>query len=644
MHEYGAYNTKSVDLAWWDLPAETVDGTKAKHEALFDLVKALEEDQIDVHFTNQLNARLYSNREPMMFQWNSTLISSVRPLTPNKDNVVQAVVDTLVARIGSMKPKATIYTRGADFDAYLRGRQLDKYLWGQFQWLKIHRLGRLVFRDSLVYGTGFLKLYIDENKEIAAERINPDEVIVDQRECVSDLEPQQMHHRRLMSRAALIKKFPQHKATIQACQTRDDWSYTSYRSPADEQIVVIETWRPGSEHAICIENCTLLSEKFEAKRAPLIPLRWSDALSGFYGRSVVSDLVGYQTDLNKLAQVISIGQEAMCVPRVFLKQGSDILDTQFDNEIGKIIRMRGLEVPEATTWNAFNPEIYNERERLWTRAHESQGVSQMASMNKLPTQARLDSSDALREYNAINDERFNDRVQGLEEWYLTVAEGIVNLSKELYTKFKVSSKAMWRSANLVAQIDWSECDLDRDKYIMHISASSVLNMTPAARKDRLAFWLDRQLITPEQFKAWSGEPDLEALAQLESASHDAVLADIDSMLRGKTDKTPDPQMNLAYCIKIVNGTYLHIRSLGAPEKILTIFRVWLLTAEALLNQPVPGDSVGMDPAMMMDPAAMGAPGMWAGDPGAPGMGVPQMVPRTGALGAPPMPTGAGVPA
>lgn len=647
MLDYGAYNTKPVEQAWHECPVETDDGSPAKHQALFDHVRALEEDQIDVHFCNQLNARLYSNREPMMFQWNSALISSVRPLTPNKDNVVQSVVDTLVARVGSMKPKATVYTRGADFDVYRRGRNLDKYLWGVFQWLKIHRIGRQVFRDALVYGTGFLKLFVDENNEIAAERVNPDEIIVDQRECVSEPTPQQVFHRRLMSRAALRKKFPKHAARITACQTNGDYQYTSYRTPADEQLVVIEAWRMGVEHTIAIENATLFTEAYHHDKAPLVDLRWCDPLTGYYGKPVVSDLLGYQTDLNKLAFDIRSGHDVMCVPRVFIDQGTEIVETQLDNEIGKVIKYRGSNTnpPQAITWTAFNPEIYNERERLWTRAHESQGISQMASTNKLPTQARLDSSEALREYNAQNDERFNDRVQALEEWYLAVAERIIELSIDLYKNRKVNTKTMWRSGNLVDQIDWAKCDMRRDKFVLQISASSVLNMTPAARKDRLAFWLDRQLITPEQFKAWSGEPDLEALAQLESASHDAVIADIDMMLDGRTDRGPDPQMNLAYCFKVVNNTYLHIRSLEAPERILRIFRTWLLTAEAMLNQPVPAPQpagMGIDPAMM-DPAMAGAPGMWAGDPGAPGMGVPQMVPRVGALGAPPMPVGAGVP-
>lgn len=635
----------SQTTPWHELGPEPEYDKQALHESLFQHVRALEEDQLDVHFMNTLNARLYSNREPMSFQWNSALLSSVRPLTPNEDNVVQSVVDTLVARIGSMKPKATVYTRGADFKVYRKGRNLDKYLWGQFQHLGVHRLGRRVFRDALVYGTGFLKLCVDANDELRAERVNPDEVIVDQRECVSDEYPLQIHHRRLMSRSALLKKFPQHRGKILEAQS-DAFQYTSYKSPADEQIVVIESWRMGVRHAIAIENCTLFSEAYKHDRAPFVILRWNDALSGFYGRSVVGDLVGYQIRLNKLNANIDAGQDLMCVPRIFLNQGSELLDTRLDNRIGKVTKGRWApgDEPKAITWAAFNAEIYNERERLWARAHESQGVSERASQNKMPSQWRADSSEALREANAQEDQRFNDRVQSLEEWYLEVAEQIVRLSADLYRGKKVNKAVAWRSGNLVQQIEWKDVDLDRDRYVMQISASSVLNMTPAARKDKLAFWLDRQLITPAQYKAWSGEPDLEAMAALEAASHEAIMADIDDMLDGATDRGPDPHMDLGYCIGVVNSTYLHIRSLRAPEQIQQIFRTWLLAAEALVNQPVPAPAgPAMDPGAV-DPVTgmpLGAP-QSAGELGPPGMGVPPMVRRPGELSPPAMPVGAGV--
>ncbi len=622
---------------WFDAEVAPTDGSEPRHKRLFNHVRSLETDQMDVHTANMLNARLYSNREPLAFFWGGSLISSIRPLTPNTDNVVQAVVDTLVARVGSMKPKATVYTRGADFATYRRGRNLDKYLWGEFQSLGIHRLGRMVFRDALIYGTGFMKLGVDTlRKEICAERVNPDEVIIDQRECVSDEQPRTWHHRRLVSRVALCGLYPEYEETIEDAQGRD-YQYTSYRVPDYDHIVVIETWKlpsnPGAKdglHTIVIENATLFSEVWEADTAPLIALKWSNPLSGFYGRSVVGDLVGYQVRLNKLNFDIEWGQDVMCVPRVFVDAGSSFLGTRLDNDIGKEIRYRGTK-PEVEVWPAFNPEIYNERERTWTRAHESQGVSQMSSSNKMPDGWRADSSDAIREMSGHEDERFNDRVQALEEWYLDVAREIIRASADLYRNLKVNNKTAYRSSNVVEQIDWKQCDLDADRFVLQIAASSVLNMTPAARRDKINFWLDRQLITPEEYKSMSGEPDLENIAQLAAASHDAIANGIDKMLDGDTGQSPDPHMNLSYGITLVNNTYLHIKSLDAPEEIQDVFRTWLLTAESLVNQPVPaaptGPVMGPDGQPGLPPPQAGPPGaaMTAGPPGPPGMGVPPMV-------------------
>jgi hypothetical protein len=629
-----------VQGAWHECPVEPEGDTAhltPRHQALFSHVRALEEDQMDVHASNMLNARLYSNREPMSFQWNSALTSSIRPLTPNTDNVIQAVVDTLVARIGSMKPKATIYTRGADFSVYRRGRALDKYLWGEFQSLGIHRMGRQVFRDALVYGTGFIKIGVDrKRKQICAERVNPDEVIIDQRECVSNQQPGTYHHRRLVSRMALKKLYPKYTATIDDAQV-ENFQYTSYRTPAAEQIVLIETWKLPSCHGagdglydVSIENATLHSSKYTHDKPPLIPLKWSDPLTGFYGRSVVGDLVGYQVRLNKLNFDIEWGQDVMCVPRVFVDQGSAFTGTRLDNDIGKEIRYRGVK-PEVEVWPAFNPEIYNERERTWTRAHESQGVSERSVGSKMPEGWRADSSEAQREQTSYEDERFNDRVQALEEWYLDVAREIIRCSADLFENESFSNTTKFRSANVVQQIDWKDCDLDADKYVMQIAASSVLNMSPAARRDKINFWLDRQLVTPEQYKGMSGEPDLEAISQLQAANNDAISNMIEKMLDGDTGQSPDPHMNLAMAIEMVNNSYLHIKSLDAPEGVQQIFRVWLLTAESLVNQPVPaapsGPVMGPDglPGMPAPGMPPGAP-MSAGPPGPPGMGVPPMLP------------------
>lgn len=630
--------------AWYESEANPLDGTEPIHNSLFSQVRAIEEDQLDIHTMNTLNARLYSNREPLSFSWDNALVLSMQPLTSNKDNVVQAVVDTLVARIGSMKPKATVYTRGADFDVYKRGRNLDKFLWGEFTSLQIHRLGRKVFRDALVFGTGFLKLHkvgVGAEARIVAERINPDEIVIDQRECISDDYPMQFHHRRLISRATLRSLYPKFEKEIGECQT-GGYQYTSYRTPSEEQIVFIESWKlpdkPGGKGkwVRCIQNCTLEEHEYNHDRAPFVILRWSEPLSGFYGRSVVGDLIGYQVSLNQINEDIEWGHDLMCKPRIFIDQATEFLDTRLDNEIARIVKYRGV-MPEAITWPAFNAEIYNERDRLWMRAHEQQGVSQMSSGSKMPDGWRADSSDALREANLIEDQRFNDRVQGIEEWYLDVARELIRLTAELHKNDGIDYSVAYKSNNVVKQINWSECDMEADRYIMQIMASSVLNMSPAARRDKLNFWLDRQLITPDQYKAWSGEPDLEQIASMAAASYDAVGDQIDMMLDGEVGISPDPHMNLGPAIQLVNETYLHLKSLKAPEEILTLFRTWLLVAESLMNQRVPAPADPNAAAMAAEP---GAVPLSAGTPNdLPGMGVPPMMARPGELSPSPLPNG-----
>lgn len=628
--------------SWWECAEGTGVGDDLKHRKLFTHVKGLEEDQADIHQMNSLNSMLYTNRELMTFNWDEQTTASFRPLNANLENVIQSVLDTLVSRVGKNRPKATIVTRGADFDVYLKGRQLDRYLWAEFLRQDVHKKGESVFLDSMIYGTGVLKVDIDAyDNELFCERVCPDEIVVDQRECVSCTEPQQLHHRRLVSRLWLLETYGdsddsgQITLAIKNAQARG-FSYTSYRNPAEDQIVVIESWklptRKGSSdgrHTICIENATLLDEAYTRDCFPFVFLRWNEPKQGgFYGRSLVEDLTGYQIRLNELHEVIRLGQDLMCIPRVWVDQGSAVMGSKFDTTIGRVMSYRGT-LPEALTWQAFSAEIYNERDRIKASAFEFAGVSQFSAQNKLPSQARLDSSEALREYNAIEDERFNHQAQAFEAFYIDLAKHLLELSKELYAGRSVDRENSYRSRFLVKQIKWSEVDLEADAYVMQVSASSIINMSPAARKDKLNEWAAAGVITQEQYKAWSGEPDLERLADLMSASNDYIEYEIDRMLDGEL-RTPDPFANIAEGLRTVTDTYLHLRSaVETPEHILQGFRDWMELGKEILQPTAISDpmaaSMGappMGPPGMPTEAAMGgmAPSM------GPQMGVPPQLP------------------
>jgi hypothetical protein len=604
---------------------------------VFPHVKALELDQRDVHTQHTLNAKLFSNREAMFFEFeNYSMAQALKPLSTNVENVIQSVVSTLVSRIGTNRPKASIISRGADFSVFLKARQLDRFLWAEFVHQGIHRKLERCFKDACIYGTGFLKIDSDAG-EVYCERVHPSEIIVDQRECISNEMPMQMHQRKLVSKLWLKKTYAQKgmknhlgiAKAIDACGTQDD-KYVNYQGHGVDQVVILESWklatRKGADdgrHTVCIENYTLVDEAYTRDRFPFVIQKWEEPESGFYGRSLIGDLIGYQLRLNDLNDTITLAQDLMCVPRLLVEAGSGIQVGQLDNRIAKAIKYRGTK-PEALTWGAVNAELYNERDRIRSSAFEFAGISQLSAQGKLPSQARLDSSEALREVNAIEDTRFNDKTQAFERAAKEAASQLIENYAKVYKGKKKTVSRTFRLGNLAQQIEWKDVDMEEDKYVLEIGASSILNMTPAARKDILNSWMAGGIITPDQYKAWSGHEDLERLADTMSASKDIADHHMDKMLKG-TAMTPDPNMNLQFALPYVLDTYNHISSLEAPEEVKGYFRNWILATKNLLQPPAPpmppmgaappmGPEAGMVPpgpeaGMPAAPPAMAAPGM-----------------------------------
>jgi hypothetical protein len=615
VYEYG------TEGAWYDYPRKAQpDDPAAAHVRIFPHVRAVEEDQEDIRLLNSLNAKLYSNREAMAFDWNNQFISSFRPLNNNLENGIQSVVDTLVSKIGTSRPKATIISRGAGFDTYLKARQLDRFMWGEFVHHKLHKKMERVFKDACVYGNGFLKIDMDGD-EVYCERVHPSEIIVDQRECISDDIPLQMHQRKLVSRLWLLKTYGKNKKLARLIKAADheDGRYSKYRSRGEPQILVIESWKLATRkgagdgrHTICINNATLVDEVYDRDRFPFVWEKWAEPESGFYGRSLVSDLTGYQIRLNDLNEVIQLAQDLMCVPRLLVEQGSGVQATQLDNMVAKVLKYRGVK-PEAVTWTAFNSEIYNERDRIRQSMFHFAGITELSAQGKLPTQARLDSSDALREATAIEDARFNDKTQAHESAYKEAASHLLELNARKYKTLKKTTKRTFRLGNLVRQIDWKSIGMEEDEYVLEISASSIINQSPAARKDTLNNWFAQGVITADQYKAWSGSPDLERISDLMSASEDYVEYHIQEMLNNRP-MTPDPNMNLQYGFGVVQDTYQHIRTLDCPENVVMLFVNWMDTAGSLMNPPAP--------PMQAAPMPMGPEAMPPGPPMGPEMGAP----------------------
>lgn len=564
------------------------------HLTLFEHVRALEEIQKDVSRLTLYNAKLYTGRRMSALAWGTHTeeVGGLKPDSQRRENLIANGVDTATALIGKQRPKATPTPKDADFTIERLTRNADKWLYAEFKHQDLYNEMQRAFNDCCWAPIGALFIGIDGD-EIFTERVMPDEIVVDQRECQGGNKPLQIHRRRLMQKVVLKAMYPEFAKKIDdAGQTS---RYTSYRTPASEMVVVIESWKlalPGEsvgKHALIIDGATLVYEDYKRDRFPFIFLRWTVLPTGFYGKSLVEEGAPFQIRHNELNTTIRKSQDLMCVPRLFIKKGSNFEKEKHNNEIGEQYYYSETP-PQAMAWGAVPPELYAQRRENKDAFFESIGLSRMSAQAKLPDGVRLDSSKALREASFKQTERFQRQSQMLEDAYLLVADHYLELGVLLYSDRKTPKEISERS--LVDEVSWSELGRPGLKYSLQLEASSIANMQPSAREDQLDQWANNGLITQDEYKGMLGHPDLpEEISQF-SAGVDDIKATAEELDKGETPQ-PDPLQNLTWGIPYIHKTYLRRRrQVNIDDSVLQGYRDWLAEARAMLEatQAIPAQS------------------------------------------------------
>lgn len=575
-------NLTDAPAFWWDHELPSDDGDSRVHESLFDHVRSIEERQSALHRLNLYNAKLYTNRKLACLTWGTHTEEegSYGPQAIRRENIIANGVDTATALIGRQRPKPTPVPRDADFSIEMQASMLDQWLYNEFRDHQAYDKMQQVFNDSCWANIGALYCDIVDG-EIYTERVMPDEIVVDQRECSSEAVPLQMHRRRLVSKVVIMAMYPDAGIELD----KEGSAYTSYRSPSHEMCVVIESWKlplhgqPG-RHSIVTEHCTLVDEEYKRERFPFIFLRWTKLPTGFYGRSLVEEGAPFQIRHDELNEVIRKAQDIMCVPRVFVDGASRISKTQLDNEIARVIHYRG-KPPQVMQWSAVSPELYSQRAENKAAFFEHIGFSRMSAQAKVPDGVRFDSSKALREAHFRENERFQQQSTRLEAAYLELADMMLEYAIELHSG-RVPPKK-WEERTLLDEIDWKALGRPGRVYTLNLEASSLNNMTPAAREDQLNQWANNGLITPDQYKALLGHPDLEEEVSLFEAGVNDIKAVGQVLDKGEWEQ-PDPLQNLTFGIPFLHKVYLkRKRQKNVPPEVLDAYRDWLSEAEAIIE-------------------------------------------------------------
>lgn len=576
---YGQADSKGkLNAFWWNSDEVSLPSD------VFGVVNRIKNDQSYRRTDLVRHARLYSNTDFDKYVSGVTAGLFGKKLS---FNISKACVDTATAKIAQSKTRPLFLTTQGSKKQQNRAKKLTQYIDGCFDKGRVYESGKQCFRDACVFGTGVMKI-LEVDGQVAYERVFVHEIIVDELDGRMG-KPRQLHQCRLVHREILKEMFSDNEKNLDAIERANDFQKPSRRG-VSEMIEVVESWHLRSsteatdgKHTICIGEKALLVEKWEHDFYPFAFVRWSKPLLGFYGEGLVAELIGIQLEINLLLTRIKEAQELMAVPRIFLEEGSSVNSAHITDEVGGIIKYRGTK-PEALTWQAMNPEIYNYLEYLFKKGFEVTGISQLSASSKKP--AGLDSGVAIREYQDIETERFSTPAEAYQQFYLDIAEITIPIQRELCeenSKLSINVKGK----KFIETIKWKEVDLDDDKFIMQAYPTNFLPKTPEGKLAFVQELIQSGFIDPDWALSLLDYPDLEYFLNLKTAAIDDIGTIIEKMVEDEEYTPPEEYTNLQLAIQMAQSAYLRAKIDGTSETSKELLLRFIDDCQEILKKMTP---------------------------------------------------------
>lgn len=609
---------------WWDRGGDGVASEDA-HAQVFAALSYWDDHQSQIHNAHLLHARLYGNAEIVGFRGSEYTKATARTRKWSVAfNIIKSVCDTISARIAKNKPRPQFLSKGGDWTLQQRAKRLSKFCEGVFHMADVWATAAKCFLDATIFGAGFAHVYHDGGR-IYVDRVFPDEIIVDLQEARYG-EPRQIHRVRTMPAEVVAGLYPDKRKKIESAPEAGDDLTHNKDSETAALITLVESWHlpsaPGANdgrHTICVETATLLDEEYTKEFFPIAKIEWGPPVLGYWPIGLAQEITPIQRECNHLLRRIQEAMQRLAVPWIFVKKGSQVVKEHLNNMIAGVIEWTGDTPPNVSAHATVHPEVFNHLDRLYQRAYELAGVSQMSATGKKP--AGLDSGAALREYNDIETERFAMKALAYEDFHMDITRLIVEAARDAFGPKDAEDNAredievmaqVGRRNKFVESIRWSEVSMDDDAYELQVFPTNLLPTQPAGRLQQVKELQADGFISPEMAASLLDFPDVEAVMSLKTAPIDDMKATIERMLRDGEYFPPEPFQNLALGMELVTGAYLRGRLEGVPEDKLDLLRQWLMDAKDLLNQAAPA------------PAAPAAPGPAAGAPGPAGLPAPPM--------------------
>lgn len=637
---------KKTSLRWW---LEEGPAVAEGITATLDSMRARQSARLLQH---TIAARLYGNQALLSTRSIPTGRAAAQsPLIKDRIsyNAVQSAIDTVTSKIAKNKPKPLFLTSGGDYKLQRKAKKLNRFVEGVFYENKAHRLGVKIFRDAAVFGDGLIHVFA-ENGRVKFERVLGSELWADDEEGFYG-EPRQLHRTKNVDRAVLLdlvrvwakdtKKTKAETAVLERLVEEADPVTPENRGEAQsvsDQVCVRESWRlpdgPDARpddpknglHVISVEKGVLISEPYTKPFFPFARLAWSERLAGYWSQGGAEQVQNLQLEINKLLWVIQRSFHLAGSYKVFVENASKVVNEQINNDIGAIVRYTGTK-PEYYVPQIIPPEIFNHLITLKSAVYEQLGVSTLSATSTKPS--GLNSGKALREFNDIESDRFMTIGQAYEEFFVDLARLAIAVVQDIAGtrgSYKVKSPNAHKA---VLELDWKDCAIKEDDYVLQAFPISSLPNEPAGRLETIQEWVQAGWITPRQGRRLMDFPDLELAEGLANAAEDYLTMVLDEMIDEGKAVAPEPYDDLKLARELALEYYQRGKAQRLEEDRLELLRRFLqqidyietqaaakaAAAQAALNPP-PTPQAAPLPAPT-SPLIANQPGLGGAAPGLP---------------------------
>lgn len=529
-----------MDLPWWKRKRKTEGANAELADVVCETVQEIERRQSGIFDGNRRHARLYSGYLPQAMAWGVSAAANVRTPFAATKAVVRSVCDTATALIVRTRPKASFVTDGADWDTQLQAEDLDQFTVAQFEAGGLYQVAPRCFHDSTIFGTGGWKYCVSgsgEDFKLEYERVLMDDIVVDEDECRSGLEPMNVYHRFPVRRDAIIAKYASgNDAKARAMRTAIEMAPKNQGWPTrfvpKDHVVLVEATHVDAEgnnrRILCVNGCVLKDDVWPFDFHPYTWLWWSTPLSGFYGDGIAYRQYGRQERISYMYRWVQRCHDLFATPRAWVDPAGGPPTMQMSNEIGQVIMARRPPVFEQK--QIVPPEVYRWIDELERGGYEDEGISQVSAQNQLPP--GLESAPAQREYSFKEGQRFAPVSQRWEHAIaVDTARKTIAFFRYNFKNSKAKAKVKWANRQFVQTIEWP--DLDEKAYVIRPEASSLDALSPSARTQSALELAQTGWISPQEGRALVAHPDLRESDELGTAGETYAKMVLQQLRRGE---------------------------------------------------------------------------------------------------------------